>query len=86
VSKNKKIIELPDFPPPPIAGDLPLSQFAAEFLGIEVWSKLEEIFKAVEDGRRKILIRSCNGAGKTCALAAICNSRERKFILISMTN
>ena len=32
-----------------------------------------EIFDAVESGERKILIRSCNGAGKTTALAAICN-------------
>jgi len=34
---------------------------------------MEEIFEAIEAGERKILIRSCNGAGKTTALAAICN-------------
>ncbi len=34
---------------------------------------MQEIFEAVESGERKILIRSCNGAGKTTALAAICN-------------
>jgi hypothetical protein len=34
---------------------------------------MEEIFEAIESGERKILIRSCNGAGKTTALAAICN-------------
>lgn len=50
-----------------------LKKFAEEKLGIILWSKLEEIFDAVESGKRKILIRSCNGAGKTAALAAICN-------------
>ncbi len=34
---------------------------------------MQEIFAAVESGERKILVRSCNGAGKTTALAAICN-------------
>ena len=34
---------------------------------------MEEIFEAVGEGHRKILVRSCNGAGKTTALAAICN-------------
>jgi phage terminase large subunit len=34
---------------------------------------MEEIFNAIEAGERKILVRSCNGAGKTTALAAICN-------------
>lgn len=50
-----------------------LKDFASEHLGIVLWDKLEEIFDAVERGDRKILIRSCNGAGKTAALAAICN-------------
>ncbi len=52
---------------------IPLKKFASEHLGIVMWDKLEEIFDAVESGKRKILIRSCNGAGKTAALAAICN-------------
>ncbi len=52
---------------------IPLKQFASEQLGIIMWPKLEEIFDAVQTGKRKILIRSCNGAGKTAALAAICN-------------
>ncbi|HET6401964.1 MAG TPA: hypothetical protein VFH95_11265 [Candidatus Kapabacteria bacterium] len=34
---------------------------------------MSEIFQAIESGDRKILVRSCNGAGKTTALAAICN-------------
>lgn len=50
-----------------------LKDFAEKTLGITMWDKLEEIFEAVQSGKRKILIRSCNGAGKTCALAAICN-------------
>src|SRR5580700_10414497 len=48
-------------------------QFAKKKLKINCWSKMQEIFEAVESGERKILIRSCNGAGKTTALAAICN-------------
>src|ERR1039458_7435040 len=47
--------------------------FAKEKLNINCWSKMEEIFEAVGEGHRKILVRSCNGAGKTTALAAICN-------------
>src|SRR5437016_5875245 len=50
-----------------------LHNFAKNELGITIWPKMKEIFDAVESGKRKILIRSCNGAGKTCALAAICN-------------
>ncbi|MDP4220841.1 MAG: hypothetical protein Q8916_13965 [Bacteroidota bacterium] len=58
---------------PHTAHRLSLMEFAQTRLGISLWSKLEEIFEAVQSGKRKILIRSCNGAGKTCALAAICN-------------
>lgn len=50
-----------------------LLNFAQNTLKINIWSKMEEIFRAVESGERKILVRSCNGAGKTTALAAICN-------------
>ncbi|GEM_PF-2183062 len=55
-----------------------LHEFAEKTLGITVWPKIREIFDAFapEDGTpgsRKILVRSCNGAGKTTALAAICN-------------
>jgi len=34
---------------------------------------MQDIFDAFESGEKKILVRSCNGAGKTTALAAICN-------------
>lgn len=47
--------------------------FAAERLGLHVWSRFEEFFNAIAAGERKILLRSCNGAGKTTALAAIIN-------------
>jgi len=56
-----------------ISGSDGLQGFAYDRLGLTKWKKLDEIFKAVEAGHRKILIRSCNGAGKTAALAAICN-------------
>jgi len=56
----------------------PLETFAKEKLKITIWPKFTEIFEAFAPadgsaGDRKILIRSCNGAGKTTALAAICN-------------
>ncbi len=55
-----------------------LIEFAEKKLKLNVWPKMTEIFEAVAPadgtaGSRKILIRSCNGAGKTTALAAICN-------------
>ena len=50
-----------------------LEEFAEKKLEINCWSKMKEIFAAVESGERKVLIRSCHGAGKTTALAAICN-------------
>ncbi|HEY3875210.1 MAG TPA: hypothetical protein VGM92_07015 [Candidatus Kapabacteria bacterium] len=57
---------------------LSLCDFAEQTLHINVWPKIKELLNAVapEDGTpgsRKILVRSCNGAGKTTALAAICN-------------
>jgi hypothetical protein len=48
-------------------------QFATDILHITSWPKLAEIFDAVGSGERKVLVRSCNGAGKTTALAALCN-------------
>jgi hypothetical protein len=56
----------------------PLLAFAEDKLELTIWPKITEIFEAVAPadgtpGSRKILIRSCNGAGKTTALAAICN-------------
>ena len=48
-------------------------QFSQSTLKLNTWSKIQEILEAVEQGHRKILVRSCNGAGKTTALAAICN-------------
>ncbi len=38
-----------------------------------MWPKFTELFKAVEAGHRRILVRSANGVGKTTALAALCN-------------
>lgn len=66
-TKPKSAIPKKDF------SSITLKDFAENHLGIIMWDKLEEIFDAVEKGERKILIRSCNGAGKTAALAAICN-------------
>ena len=51
----------------------PLKSFFENRLGLKTWSKIEELFDAIESGHRKILVRSCNGAGKTVALAAICH-------------
>ncbi len=48
-------------------------EFAEQRLGVMCWPKMAEIFEAVRSGERKILVRSCNGAGKTTALAALCN-------------
>jgi len=53
--------------------------FASKKLGIDCWPKMREIFDAVERGERKILVRSCNGAGKTTALAALCNWKLSQF-------
>ena len=55
------------------------SQFALQKLGIDCWPKMQEIFDAVERGERKILVRSCNGACKTTALAALCNWKLSQF-------
>ena len=63
-----------------------LEQFARSKLTITVWPKIKEIFDAVERGERKILIRSCNGAGKTSSLAAICNwklSEDKEAIVLT---
>jgi hypothetical protein len=38
---------------------------------------MQEIFEAVDAGHRKILIRSCNGAGKTTAIASSASERRR---------
>jgi phage terminase large subunit len=40
---------------------------------------MQEIFSAIEHGHRKILVRSCNGAGKTTALAALCLWKLSQF-------
>ncbi|HYM33920.1 MAG TPA: hypothetical protein VET48_00920, partial [Steroidobacteraceae bacterium] len=50
-----------------------IADFAEQKLNLHVWSALEELFAAVEAGERRILIRSCNGAGKTTAIAVIVN-------------
>src|SRR5674476_772922 len=51
----------------------------AELVGVKPWPKMREIFQAVADGKRKILVRSCNGAGKTTAIAALCNWKLSQF-------
>jgi hypothetical protein len=48
------------------------AEFAERVLGLQMWSKMREIFDAVTAGHRRILVRSCNGAGKTTAVAALC--------------
>src|SRR6478672_8919310 len=53
--------------------------FAEHVLGIHCWSKMREIMQAIMDGKRKILVRSCNGAGKTTAIAALCIWKLRTF-------
>jgi hypothetical protein len=54
-------------------------EFATRILKIQPWPKLEELFTAVAQGKRKILVRSCNGAGKTTALAALCLWKLHEF-------
>ncbi len=49
------------------------SVFADTKLNLQLWSGFEEFFDAVASGERKILLKSCNGAGKTTAIAAIVN-------------
>ena len=53
--------------------------FARNVLGVECWSKIEEIMRAIERGERKVLVRSCNGAGKTTAIAALCLWKLAQF-------
>lgn len=48
-------------------------EFAAERLNLIMWHKFAEIFDAIANGHRRILVRSANGVGKTTALAALCN-------------
>jgi phage terminase large subunit len=55
------------------------SDFASSRLHITLWPKFTEILNAVEAGHRKILVRSCNGAGKTTALATLCNWKLTQF-------
>jgi hypothetical protein len=47
--------------------------FARKQLKLTSWRSFDEIFKAVDAGHRRILVRSANGVGKTTALAALCN-------------
>lgn len=48
-------------------------EFAEKRLQITPWKKITEIIEAVKSGKRKILVRSCHGAGKTTTIAALCN-------------
>ncbi len=47
--------------------------FAEHILKLTMWHKMSEIFRAIDSGKKRILIRSANGVGKTTALAALCN-------------
>lgn len=47
--------------------------FAKHVLHLVMWKKQRQIFRAIDSGKKKILIRSANGIGKTTALAALCN-------------
>ncbi|MEI8134691.1 MAG: hypothetical protein WCH46_06380 [bacterium] len=55
------------------------SAFAKKKLKLVMWDKFSELFKAVEAGERRILVRSANGVGKTTALAALCNWKLTHF-------
>jgi phage terminase large subunit len=54
-------------------------EFAEQRLKITPWSKITEIIEAVRSGKRKILVRSCHGAGKTTTIAALCNWKLSAF-------
>lgn len=47
--------------------------FTKDILGLTMWSKFSEIFRLIDEGHKRILVRSANGVGKTTALAALCN-------------
>ena len=50
-----------------------IHSFIQTKLQIALWSKLNEVLDALASGKKRILIRSANGVGKTALLAAICN-------------
>lgn len=50
---------------------LSYAAFAEQKLGLKVWGKFKTIFDLIDLGVPRLLIRSCNGAGKSTALAAI---------------
>lgn len=54
-------------------------EFAEKQLKIQPWQKITEIIEAVKSGKRKILVRSCHGAGKTTTIAALCNWKLSAF-------
>jgi hypothetical protein len=65
------------------------SAFAKKKLNLTMWNKFSELFKAVESGERRILVRSANGVGKTTALAALCNwklSTHKECIVITTSS
>lgn len=47
--------------------------FAEHVLHLTLWPKINDIIDAVHSGKRKILVRSANGVGKTTTIAALCN-------------
>ncbi len=64
-------------------------EFAKDRLGLIMWDKFSALFKAVEAGHRRILVRSANGVGKTTALAALCNwklSTHKECIVLTTSS
>lgn len=51
---------------------LSYAQFAEQKLGLKLWGKFRTIFELIDHNVTRLLVRSCNGAGKSTALAAIC--------------
>lgn len=43
----------------------------AEQIGCKLWPKYEEIFDSIDSGSKRIMIRSCNAAGKTYLLSIL---------------
>jgi hypothetical protein len=65
------------------------ANFAKNKLKLTMWDKFSALFTAVEQGHRKILVRSANGVGKTTALAALCNwklSTHKECIVITTSS
>ncbi len=63
--------------------------FAKNKLKLTMWNKFSALFEAVQSGKRRILVRSANGVGKTTALAALCNwklSTHKECIVLTTSS